>query len=64
MAINITVSQWREKHKRCEFCKHCFSPNETWPTALCKAKNRIVDSYLNGKFCKVFELKEAHTNGD
>ena len=33
MTINITVSQWREKHKRCEFCK-------------------------------VFEFREARTNGD
>lgn len=59
----MTVNEWREKHKRCELCKHlrriepppmCFGPD----IYECKAKLKSVHPALPRPFCRVFQLKE------
>lgn len=58
----MTVQEWRKKHKRCQFCKHCVDviPHTALvaPYYCCNAKEKIVNQDLPRPFCRLFELKE------
>ena len=61
----MTVNEWREKHKRCEFCKHMktsklYAPPMCFDTDIfeCKAKQKTVHPKVPRPFCRVFQLKE------
>lgn len=58
----MTVNEWRNKHRRCEFCAYlqrivqlpgCIT-DEDW----CKAKHKPVHPARPRPFCRVFQLKE------
>lgn len=58
----MTVERWRQKHRKCKFCKHlkymslpmfCIGRG-TW----CKAKEKIVNDKMPRFLCAVFQLRE------
>ena len=52
----MTVKEWRNKHRKCDFCKNeGFSP---CGYAYCKAKKKDVARRLPRPFCKLFELED------
>lgn len=55
--LKMTVQEWRNKHRKCDFCKHeSFSP---CGYAYCDAKKKGVFRWLPRPFCRLFELKEG-----
>lgn len=59
----MTVNEWRNKHRRCKFCKH-VQVFDAPPNCLdgdlfeCKAKQKPVHPTVPRPFCRVFQLKE------
>lgn len=58
--LTLTVNEWRAKHKKCAYCKHCSYKwtNYHSPFGWCSAKIKSVNDNLPRPFCKLFELKE------
>lgn len=64
----MTVAEWRNKHRKCKFCKHlqyltlppfCIGRN-TW----CLAKKKIVNDEVSRMFCRVFEMERKDGDGN
>ena len=56
----MTVEEYRKKHKRCKTCIYAYDTPGLF--AICKAKNiTLADSLkycgLRGMFCKVYQPK-------
>lgn len=53
------VTQWRRRHKRCEFCRHIeYLDNPCGISAYkCCAKEKLVHEWLPRPFCGLYELK-------
>lgn len=58
----MTVKEWRNKHRKCCWCKHLrhmtLPPNCDGNDAWCMAKMKIVNEDLPRPFCELFEVKE------
>lgn len=58
----MTVQQWRNRHRRCYFCKHCkyvMPPYGIAPDYYrCEAKCKIVNENIPRPFCRLFEQKK------
>ena len=62
----MTVEEYRKKHKRCRTCIYAYEPIGL--RARCKAKNTIIGDALiyqkfRGMFCKVYQPKEVDKDG-
>lgn len=53
------VTQWRRRHKRCEFCRHIeYLSNPCGISAYkCRAKEKLVCEWLPRPFCGLYEVK-------
>lgn len=66
--LNMTVQQWRNKHRRCAWCSHCEKRTYTEivgcgldyrvPRHYCTAKLKTVDHMIPRLFCRVFEQRK------
>lgn len=60
----MTPSEYRNKHRRCEFCKYLrYRGASGWDQEylfVCTAKSKeiLFPFGLSRRFCKCFELKE------
>ena len=52
----MTVTEWRKKHKRCEFCTHL---RFFFDGGVCRAKNKFVFLSLPRPFCRLFQVRET-----
>ena len=62
----MTVEEYRKKHKRCRTCIYAYEPMGLY--ARCKAKNIILNCALKytkvrGMFCKVYQPKGVCEDG-
>ena len=62
----MTVEQYRKKHKRCRTCIYAYEPMGLY--ARCKAKNTVLGACLEycgfrGMFCKLYQPKGADLGG-
>lgn len=63
----MTTAEWRNKHRRCKYCRHLMHMSlppfcvgrDTW----CSAKMRIVNDEIPRIFCKLFHVKDGADNG-
>ena len=53
------VTQWRRRHKRCQFCRHIeYLDNPCGISAYkCRAKEKLVHEWLPRPFCGLYEAK-------
>ena len=53
------VTQWRRRHKRCQFCRHIeYLDNPCGISAYkCRAKEKLVHEWLPRPFCGLYELE-------
>lgn len=58
--LTLTVNEWRNKHRKCAYCKHreFIWHNYYSGHCRCKAKFKIVNEDLPRPFCRLFQLKE------
>ena len=61
----MTVNEWRRKHPKCKWCKHCefvYPFQQAYVSCPdyydCNAKDKIVHPNIPRIFCQLFELKE------
>ena len=62
----LTPQDWRRRHPKCKFCKHCKlqTPSAKYGVSCpdffsCEAKDKIITFIgLPRRFCRCFEVKE------
>ena len=64
----MTVTQWRNKHRRCAWCVHCEKQSYTEIVGCgldykavryyCNGKLKVVDSTIPRPFCMLFEQRK------
>ena len=54
------VEEYRWKHRKCIWCKHCNEFMGGYGT--CKAKAKSVNPNRSHNFCKMFQIKEENKN--
>lgn len=52
----MTVKEWREKHRRCKFCKYRLIIGDIY--AWCAVRKKLINEELPRWFCPVFELED------
>ena len=55
----MTVEEYREKHKRCKTCEYAMNDSPFWK---CRAKGKLFfgnlgESGLRGCFCKLYKAR-------
>lgn len=64
----MTVREWRDRHRRCKWCKYlstsCSIVGLSYVSYECRAKQRYVNPDLPRPFCRLFEQKIEHVLTD
>lgn len=64
----MTVEEYRKKHKRCRTCLYAYALSGL--NVRCKAKNIVISDYgsleycgIRGMFCKLYQPKGVREDG-